>query len=47
MYGYREVYIVVCWENLRNRDYLEYSSVDRRIILSWMFRKWDVRKWTR
>jgi hypothetical protein len=26
---------------LRERDHLEYPSVDRRIILRWIFRKWD------
>jgi len=30
------------WENLRERDYLEDPGVDRRIILRWIFRKWDV-----
>jgi hypothetical protein len=27
--------------NLRDRDHLENPGVDRRIILSWIFRKWD------
>jgi hypothetical protein len=27
--------------NLRERDHLE-DPVDRRIILRWIFRKWDV-----
>jgi hypothetical protein len=26
---------------------LEYLGVDRRIILKWIFRKWDVGAWTR
>ena len=30
------------WGNLRERDQLEGPSVDRRIILRWIFRKWDV-----
>jgi len=34
------------WGNLRERDYLENSGVDGRIILRWIFRKWDVRAWT-
>ena len=28
--------------NLRNRDHLNYPGVDERIILKWIFRKWDV-----
>jgi hypothetical protein len=27
--------------NLRERDHLEGPGVDRRIILRWIFRKWD------
>jgi len=29
------------WGNLRERDHLENASVDGRIILRWIFRKWD------
>jgi len=36
-----------CWlGNLRERDHLEDPGVDRRIILRWIFRKWDVAVWT-
>jgi hypothetical protein len=28
--------------NLRERDHLEDPGVERRIILRWIFRKWDV-----
>jgi len=28
------------------RDYLENPGVDGRIILRWIFRKWDVGVWT-
>ena len=30
------------WGNLRERDHLEGPCVDGRIILRWIFRKWDV-----
>jgi len=29
------------------RDHLEEPGVDGRIILRWIFRKWDVGAWTR
>ena len=29
------------WENLREIDHLEDRDVDGRIILRWIFRKWD------
>jgi len=32
--------------NLRQRDHLEDPGVDARIILKWIFRKWDVGVWT-
>jgi hypothetical protein len=32
----------VCWGNLRERDHMEDPGVDGRIILGWIFRKWDV-----
>ena len=32
-------------ENLRERDHLEDSGVDGRIILRWIFRRWDVGVW--
>jgi hypothetical protein len=28
------------------RDYLEDTGVEGRIILRWIFRKWDVGAWT-
>ena len=34
------------WENLRERDHLEEPGVDGRIILRWIFRKWDMGAWT-
>jgi hypothetical protein len=32
--------------NLRERDHLENTGVDERIILRWVFRKGDVGVWT-
>ena len=34
------------WGNLRERDHLGDPGVDGRIILIWIFRKWDVGVWT-
>jgi hypothetical protein len=40
--------IVRDWRgNLRERDHLEDTGVEGRIILRWIFRKWDVGVWTR
>jgi hypothetical protein len=30
------------WENLREKDHWGDPGVDGRIILRWIFRKWDV-----
>ena len=43
-YGGRgEAYTGFCWGNLRERDGLGDPGVDGRIILRWIFRKWDVK----
>jgi len=34
------------WRNFRERDHLENPSIDGRIILIWIFSKWDGRAWT-
>jgi hypothetical protein len=39
------VYTGFWWGNLRERDHLEYPGVNGRIILRWIFRKWDVGAW--
>jgi len=44
--GRAELYIECCWGNLRERDHLDDPDVDGRIILRWIFRKWDVGAWT-
>jgi len=41
-----EAYTGFWWRNLRKRDHLGHPGVDDRIILRWIFRKWDVGVWT-
>ena len=41
-----ETYTGFWWGNLRERDDMGYPGVDGRIILSWIFRKWDMGVWT-
>jgi hypothetical protein len=38
-----EVYTGFWWGNLRERDCLDDTGIDGRIILKWIFRKWGVR----
>jgi len=40
------MYTGIWWGNMRERDHLEDPDVDGRIVLSWIFRKWDVRSWS-
>ena len=44
----RGVYRVLRGDNLREREHLGDPGVDGRIILRWIFRKWDVggMEWT-
>jgi len=42
VWGRGEVCTGFWWGNLRERDYFEDPSIDGRIILRWIFRKWDV-----
>ena len=44
--GEIEVYTAFWWEDLRERDHLEDLSEDARIILKWIFKKWDGAAWT-
>jgi hypothetical protein len=41
-----EVYKGFWWGNVRERDHFEDPDIDGRIILKWVFRKWDVGAWT-
>jgi hypothetical protein len=34
------------WGNLKKGDHLGYPGIDGRIILRYIFRKWDVAVWT-
>jgi len=40
-WGTAEVYTGFWWGNPRERDHVEDTGVDRRIILRWIFKKWD------
>ena len=40
--GRVEAYTGFWWGNLRERDHLEDPGVHGRIILRWVFGKWDV-----
>jgi hypothetical protein len=47
MYGVEGMaYTGFWWGNLRERDHLGDPGIDRRIILRWIFRKWDVGVWS-
>ena len=41
----RGVYRVLVGKR-EERDHLEDTGIDGRIILRWIFRKWDVQAWT-
>jgi hypothetical protein len=43
VWGIGEVFTGFWWENPRERDHLGDKGVDGRIILRWIFRKWDWR----
>jgi hypothetical protein len=46
-YGVRgEVHTGFLWGNLRGLDDLGDPGVDGRIILKWVFRRWNVGVWT-
>jgi hypothetical protein len=35
------VHAAFWWENLREENHLEYPGIYGRIILKWIFEKWD------
>jgi len=39
------VYTGFWWGNLKERDHFEDPGIGGRIILRWIFRKWDVGVW--
>jgi hypothetical protein len=43
--GRGEVYAGFWWGNLRERDNMGDPGIDGRIILRWIFKKWDVGLW--
>ena len=42
-----EAYTGFWWGNLRGRKHLEEPGIDGKIILIWIFKKWNVGVWTR
>jgi hypothetical protein len=44
--GRREACIRFWWGNQRERELWGDTGVDGRIIIEWIFRKWDVGVWT-
>jgi len=44
--GRGEAYTGFWWRNLKKRDHLKDQGLDRRIILRWIFMKWDMGTWT-
>ena len=45
--GERRGYTGFWLGNLKERDHLGDPGIDGKIILIWIFRKWDVEEWTR
>jgi hypothetical protein len=40
-WGGGEVYTGFWWGNLKEIDHMDDSDVDGKIILKWIFKKWD------
>ena len=41
-----ELHAEFLWGELTDRDHLEYLDKDGKIILKWIFKKWDGKTWT-
>jgi hypothetical protein len=46
VWGKGEVHTGLWWGNLREGDHLEDTDVDGRIILKWIFERFDGEAWT-
>ena len=46
VWGTGEEHTEFWWRKLRERDHLEDTGVDGRIILKLIFKKWDREAWT-
>jgi hypothetical protein len=42
LWGRGEAYTGFWWGNLRERNHFGDPGIDGRVILRWIFRKWDV-----
>jgi hypothetical protein len=45
VWGTGEVNTGCWWEDLKERDHLKHIGIDGRIVLNWIFKKWDVGAW--
>ena len=43
---WHEVYTGFWWKDLKERDNFEDAGIGRKVILKWIFKKWDVGAWT-
>jgi hypothetical protein len=46
VWGTGEVHTGFCWEDMRERIHFEDISVDGRIIIKLIIKKWDGEPWT-
>jgi len=43
-WGREEMYTGFWWGDLMEKDHLKDQGIDEKIILKWMFKKWDGEK---